>query len=196
MALVNAIVEGFVDEAVSVRLISETGHILGAIYGKRGSGYIHRKLSAFNQSAQGLQYLALVDLMDTGIDCAPIVVQAWLPHPNAGMIFRVAVREIESWLLADREGIAEFLAIRTSRIPHFPEREDDPKRTLVNLARRSRRRSIREALVPKAGSSAATGRLYVSEMCRFIEAQWDVTRARMNSPSLDGSLHRLAALAN
>lgn len=194
MAFVHAIVEGIVDEAVSVRLISETGHTPGTVYGKRGSGYVRNKLSAFNQSAHGLQYLALVDLMDTRLDCAPLVTNSWLPHPNVGMIFRVVVREIESWLMADRDGIAEYLAIRTNRIPLLPELEVDPKRTLVNLARRSRRKSVKDALVPREGSSAATGRLYVSEMSRFIQTRWDVTRARANSPSLDRCIHKLAAL--
>jgi hypothetical protein len=32
----------------------------------------------------------------------------WLPQPAQLMCFRVAVRELESWLLADAEALAAF----------------------------------------------------------------------------------------
>lgn len=194
MAYVHSIVEGTIDEAVSIRLISETGHIPGTVYGKHGSGYIRKKIAAFNQSAHGINYLALVDLMDTGMDCAPLAVNNWLPHPNAGMTFRIVVREIESWLMADRDGIAELLAIKTNKVPQLPEMEPDPKLTLVNLARRSRLKSVKNAFVPQINSSAETGRLYVSEMSKFAQTKWNIARARANSPSLDRCIHKLASL--
>jgi hypothetical protein len=48
---------------------------------------------------------------------------------------RFAVNELESWLLADREGLANFLGIAVSRMPICPEREEFPKKTLVNISR-------------------------------------------------------------
>ncbi len=63
-----------------------------------------------------------------------------MPDPAPYMCFRVAVREVEAWLLADREQIARFLSIARSRVPQSPETLDNPKQRLVELARHSRRR--------------------------------------------------------
>lgn len=193
MAIINAIVEGQLDEVVAIRLISESGHTPGATYGKRGSGYIRNKISGFNRSAIGIAYLALTDLMDTGLGCSPLVVQTWVPHRNHGMLFRVIVQELESWLLADSEGIADYLGIRRNRIPTHPELIPNPKLALINLARLSRRKTIRNALIPQPGSTAQTGKLYLSEMSAFAQNKWSIANARVNSSSLDRCLQRLFA---
>lgn len=193
MPTINAIVEGDLDEAVAVRLIAEAGHEPGLVYGRRGIGYVREKISAFNRSARQIAYLTLVDLMDTRIACAPEVRRQWVPHPNVGMLFRVAVREIESWLLADRQGIAQYLSVPITRIPANPEALPDPKQSLVNIARRSRSRRLRQSVVPAAGSSAQTGRLYVAELKQFVQDAWSVPNAATNSPSLARCFHRLQA---
>jgi hypothetical protein len=195
MSAVNAIVEGDLDEAVALRLIVDTGHDPGVIYGRRGIGYIREKVSAFNRSANQIAYLTMIDLMDTRLPCAPEVVRQWLPHPNRGMLLRIVVREIESWLLADREGIAAFLAVPLTRVPINPEQLPDPKQALVNVARKSRRRRLRQSLVPAQGSVAQTGRLYVTELRAFVQNHWDVTNAAMHSVSLAKCLGRLRAFA-
>ena len=195
MPTINAIVEGDLDEAVAVRLIAEAGHDPGLVYGRRGIGYVREKIAAFNRSARHIAYLTLVDFMDTRIACAPDVQRQWVPHPNAGMLFRVAVREIESWLLADRQGIAQFLSVPVNRIPSNPEALPDPKQSLVNIARRSRSRQLRQSLVPAVGSTAHTGRLYVAELKQFVQNTWSVPSAALNSPSLAKCFQRLRAFS-
>lgn len=91
---------------------------------------------------------------------------------------------MESWLLADRDSVAAFLGVRIAAIPREPDRETHPKQTLVNLARTSRKRSIRQALVPD-GSGALVGPEYTPVIGGFIDDRWDASRARANSPSLD-----------
>jgi hypothetical protein len=194
MPVISALVEGDVDAAVAVRIIEETGHEPGLVYGRRGFGYIRDKIGAYNRSARQIAYLALVDLMDTRLACAPAVRAQWLPHANPGMIFRIVVREIESWLLADREGIASFLSVPLARVPLHPETLPDPKQAMVNTARRSRRPAIRRSMVPEDGSRAQTGRLYANELCAFAQGNWNVTRAAANASSLARCLGRLRAL--
>ena len=160
MAVINPLVEGDLDEAVAIRLIEHTGHNVGITYGRHGIGYIQQKLAGFNRSARGIRYLTLVDLMDTGIGCAPDVVRNWLPHPQQGMQLRVVVREIESWLLADTIGLAGFLSVRPALISSTPETVPDPKQNLVNIARRSRKRATKTALVPVPNSTAQVGPRY------------------------------------
>jgi hypothetical protein len=74
------------------------------------------------------------------------------------------------------------------------EQLEDPKQELINIARHSRRKQIRSAVVPEAGSTAQVGKLYVSEMMRFIETRWDIQIARTNAPSLNQCLLALEAL--
>jgi len=191
MAVINLLVEGEIDEIVAHKIVLGVGHQVGATYGKKGSGYIKNKIQDFNKSAQNICYLSLVDFMDTKCKCPSEVISNWLPHKNTLMIFRVVVREIESWLLADRKNIAKFLNVSLEKIPRHPEAEDDPKQKLVNIARYSRSSKIRSSLVPEQNSTAQVGKLYTTEMKRFVHEFWDINSARKNSPSLDKCFKRI-----
>ena len=85
------------------------------------------------------------------------------------MCFRVAVRAIESWLLADREGLAHYLRIGRSIVPADPDNLLDPKGTVIELARRSRKRDIREDMSPRPGSGRRVGPAYTSRLIEFVE---------------------------
>ena len=195
--VVNILVEGHVDEAVAWRLVDACGHQRGMTFGKRGWTYIQQKAQSFDRSCATTGLLAMVDFMDTKKPCAPAIVQDWLAHRHRLHVFRVVVREIESWVMADREAVARFLAVPVSKIPRFPELLDDPKRSLINLARHSRRKVIRQALVPAggmAGHAASEGPLYSSELAGFVTNCWQPQRARECAPSLDTCLQRLSDL--
>jgi hypothetical protein len=184
------------DEAAANCLIKTAGHTPGACYGKKGYTKIQSKVQGFNKTSIGAIHLVLVDFMDTGLDCPAEVVSQWVPYRQPTLLFRIVVRELESWLLADKENLADFLNISAAKIPTNPERLKDPKLTLVNLARSSRSKSIREALVPDPGSATAKeGRLYTSEMVRFIQERWDIANARGNSESLNKCCIRLEEMA-
>jgi len=191
---IYALVEGSTDEAMAYRLAEATGHEIAECYGKRGMGYIQKRIDGFNGLAKSMPVLTLVDFMDTRMACPPDMVHAWLPHREQRMLLRAVVRELESWLLADRNGIAEYLKIPIVRIPENPESLNDPKAMLIHLARGSRSSSIREGIVPAQGSSATVGREYVSKIIHFIQSSWDINRARMNAPSLDHCIRRLECL--
>jgi hypothetical protein len=194
MSIINTLVEGDLDEAAAVKLVRDTHHVPGVCYGKRGWGYIRNKIQGFNQAARALHCLTLVNFMDTGLPCPAEVVEQWLPHRQPRMLFRVVVQELESWLIADRGNLADFLSVDVAFVPMGPEQLEDPKQELINIARHSRRKQIRSAVVPEAGSTAQVGKLYVSEMMRFIETRWDIQIARTNAPSLNQCLLALEAL--
>jgi hypothetical protein len=196
MAIINTLVEGLMDEAAANSIIKMAGHTPGTCFGKKGYTKIQAKVRGFNQTSVGAIYLVLIDFMDTGLDCPAEVVSQWVPYRQPNLLFRIVVRELESWLLADKENLADFLNVGVTKIPTDPERLKDPKLTLVNLARSSRSRSIREALVPDPGSATAKeGRLYTSEMIRFIQERWDIANARGNSESLNKCCIRLEEMA-
>ena len=170
-AVVSAAVEGIVDEAVARRLIAHGGGTPGTVYGKQGKTMLRQRMPGYNNAAQRVPWVVLVDL-DRDADCAPPLRAAWLPQPARHLCFRVVVREVEAWLLADAEGIAGFLGIARGKIPAQPERLNDPKQALVNLARGSRRRDIREDLVPRPESGRQLGPAYSSRLIEFASGNW------------------------
>lgn len=193
--IVDALVEGQLDEAVAARLIRHTRHEFGVAYGKRGWQYLRHKAFGFNVRARyGNPILMLVDFMDTGLSCPPEVPAIWLPDRCNKMLLRTAVREIESWLLADGDGMARFLGIPAIRIPQHPEDLDDPKQTLVNLARRSRKRALREAIVPPPSVSSAVGPGYTAALEEFVARHWDIEAALPRALSLRRCAIRLGEL--
>ena len=184
MKFISLLVEGALDEAVGQRVVEYAGGKIADIYGKKGAGYIKNNISGFNQAAQGLPILVLADLMDTGFMCPVDVLEDWLPYPHENMIFRLVVKEIESWVMADRKRISRFLGVRKHRIPLNPEEIDDPKQCLINLARQSRFSRIQRLLVPAPYSTATEGPAYTSEMQKFVRERWSIEDAIRTSSSL------------
>lgn len=178
--------EGLIDEAVLLRLVKLIGAIPGPVYGRNGKQSLRQRLNGYNQAANHRPWAVLVDL-DLDADCAPPFRTSWLPAPSRYMCFRVAVREVESWLIADQQHIARFLGVAVSRIPVMPETLDHPKETMVDLARQSRKREIREDMVPRPGSGRAVGPAYTSRLIEFASDQvngWRPDIAASNSESL------------
>lgn len=187
-------VEGLVDEAVLRRLVGFVGARLGAAHVKNGKPNLLKNLKGYNRAAIHVPWVVLIDL-DQDASCAASAVLDWLREPAPFMCFRVAVRSVEAWLLADQERIASFLGIHQARIPRDPDAEDNPKRLLVDIASHSRHRRIREGMVPRPASGRMVGPLYVSLMIEFINEHWSPEDAVNYSDSLKRCCVRLNALA-
>lgn len=107
------------------------------------------------------------------------------------------MRQIEAWLFADRERLARFLSVASSRIPQDPESLDNPKQTMVNLARQSRRRQIIEDMVPRPNSGRNVGPAYTSRLIEFVQDAtngWNPGVASRLSDSLNRCLRCLHQL--
>lgn len=190
---ISAAVEGIVDEAVVKKLIAFVHARIGDVFGKTGKSSLRKKIAGYNNAAQHMPWIILVDL-DHDFDCAPWLRHAWLTQPAPHLCFRVAVREIEAWLLADREKIAQFLGVALSRVPLQPEDLDNPKTTIVNLARRSRKRGIRQDMVPRPGSGRQVGPAYSSRLIEFVANDWRPDIASEQADSLKRTIRCLRAL--
>jgi hypothetical protein len=198
MALyIQGAVEGPTDRALLVRLLKHVGHEPGAIYIANGKAPLVEKLRGYNAAARYGPWAVLVDL-DRDHDCAPAARRNWLPVVAANMSLRIPVRAAEAWLLADRARAAVLLGVPTSRIPADPDGLDDPKQTLVDLARTSRRRVIRDDLVPTPGSGRRVGAGYVSRIVEFVidEECWRPEVAAGQSDSLRRALEALRVLGS
>lgn len=149
------------------------------------------KAASYNQAGMRMPVLGLVDLERE--TCAPALLAKQLPNKAQGFYLRVAVRMLESWLLADRRAIADFLGVSLAAIPKDPDDELHPKRKLIELVKRSSSKTIREAMLP-GDSGALVGPEYVTTMCQFITDHWQSERARKLSSSLDRACARWTAI--
>lgn len=190
---VSIAVEGDVDAAVVRRVLLLAGLSPGEIYVARGKVNLLKKLGGYNAAARFSDWAVVIDL-DHDAECAPAARVAWLPQSAPRLCFRIAVRSIEAWLLADRKALAGFLAVRAALIPLEPEGEPDAKRRLIAVAQSSRRTDIRDDIVPRSGSGRSVGPAYTSRLIEFADRYWDPAAARLLSPSLDGLLRCLESL--
>lgn len=180
---VTGAVEGHIDEVVLRRLLREHSLQCTAVYGKHGKADLIQKLAGYNHAAQHNRWCVLIDL-DHDAECAPELVGRLLPSPAEGMLLRVAVHEVESWLLADRRRIAQFLGVPLAQVPMRPDHIDAPKQLMVGLARGSRLRAIREDLVPRPESGRKEGPAYTSQVTGFVLERWQPADAARYSDSL------------
>ena len=184
---IHCIVEGWVDEAAVRKLFSDLSLTAGAFYHTSIPAFEIR-LRRFNEAARHAPWFALCDLDRE--ECAPVRIRRYLPEPARGMCFRIAVRTVEAWFLADGQGIAHFLRVAKDSVPYAPEDEPDPKSSLVALARRSRSRAVREGLAPAAGDRRSVGAEYALMMSEFARDHWSPRTAAARAPSLRRTMER------
>lgn len=194
---INLVYEDDLSREVLLRLIdspavrsSDRCFSVGTKRPGRGYGFLKKNIIGFNQASKGMPYLILTDLDDR--ECAPLLINEWLPQTrNPNLIFRIAVREVESWLLADDAGFARFLGIAKHKLPRNPDDLRDPKATLINLARTSRKRDIKADIVPRPGITAKQGPAYNDCLISFVKDTWNPEKARRHSQSLEKALRAL-----
>ncbi len=189
---VRAAVEGNLDEVVFRCVVEFCGGQPGKVLGFKGRGYLLKNISGYNAGARHGPWFVLVDL-DQDPECAPTLVVDSLPEPAAGMCFRVAVHEVEAWLLGDSAGFAKWSGVRKSLIPSDVETVAHPKEKLVEIVRQSRRSNIREAIVPRQGSGRTEGPAYSSTLSEFVAERWDIEAAAQAAPSLERAIRCLKA---
>jgi hypothetical protein len=191
MIPITGAVEGLLDDAVVRRLIEATGGSVVAVHGRSGRPFLEKNVRGYASAARFSPWFVLADL-DTD-SCAPDLVQAWMGDVAVPsfMCMRIAVREVESWLLADRVRIAKFLGVREIDIPIDPDDLHDPKATVVSIARGSTRVDIRRELLPEVGSGRQIGPAYTTRMAEFARDRWRPEVAVSESPSLKSAIRCL-----
>ena len=187
-------------ETVSRRLIAEYAPDveISETLGLRGSRSLRQNLRRLNEIATHLHPALVFTDLDRPQSCPPALLREWTQGltMSSRLMIRVAVLEIEAWLLADRAGLAQWLSIAVNRVPPNPEHVPDPKRALVELAGRSRNHELREAIVPRHGTGThRTGPGYNRSVGEFVAQYWNPEIARLNAPSLDRSIARINELA-
>ena len=161
----------------------------------RGSGAIKNNCEAFLKMAKGGIYSFILTDLDTA-ECACSLIRNWFSIPENNKlslppqcIFRVAVREIESWIIADHKVWSDFIGIPAGNFSSKPDELDDPKKHLLNVIRKKGKKKIHREMLPSG--TAQIGPRYNEIMCDFIENTWEPERAAKNSPSLDRAIKAL-----
>ena len=184
-------IEDELSEAISTKILKNFGIEIITVLSEGGNAYLRQKAPELNRSAKGIDIFLLTDL-NSSKHCPLELINSWIKGPlNPRFLLRVAIMEVESWLMADREGLAHFLAIPVNRIPTNTDDIPDPKEFLVSLARKSKKRKLRDELVPKQGARISIGYGYNTRLSEFVREHWNLERAATVSPSLKRTLNRL-----
>jgi len=189
---INLAVEDPLSEAVLRAILRQSNRPYepGTCYCQGGYGYLKKTIKGFNNAAKGTPFLVLTDLDKA--DCPPGLIQAWLPYPkHPNLLFRIAVREVEAWILAHREAFAKFAGVQQELIPQDVDALEDPKRSLLQIVSRSKNRQLREAIVPRPNSTAKIGPDYNGQLITFVENDWQAEVAMCNSDSLQRTVNAI-----
>jgi hypothetical protein len=128
------------------------------------------------------------------------LIQKWTkgaPLPRK-LFFRVAVREVESWLLADHEAMKILLENKgklKGTLPLQPDTLKDPKAELLTLLKKVRK-YVRDEVVRLGSGGFSQGVAYNATLVKWIGEHWLPDRAAARSGSLNRLLVRLSSFNN
>jgi hypothetical protein len=189
--LIPALVEGHLEERVLAVLWRQLGKADKPIVIRNARGspfWSHAR--RYNEAGRHQVLVGLGDLEQ--IACATAAFEQLGRPLSQGFKLRLAQRMIESWLMADRHEFADHLGVRVAEVPEHPDLVAHPKRAVVELARCSRKRRVRDAVLPSG--AGFVGAEYLPFMSSFVSDRWSVNRASANSPSLERACLRWSTL--
>lgn len=196
MIPISLAIEDDLSEAVLRKILNEREIVyhVGLVFKKNGFGYLKKSCSAFNNMAKASPVLLLTDLDQN--PCPPALIDDWLSQPrHPRFLFRIAIHEVEAWLLAHDKALQKFLGLR--RNLHYPTPEIllDPKAELLKIAVLSPRREIREDLTRRDyGGNLKQGPAYNSTLTAFVNSLSSFAAVADKCSSLCRLLKSLQAL--
>ena len=178
--------EDALSEAVGLRLLREHDILVRTpptLVRKNGAGYLRARMDRWKQIAARQIVLLITDLDD--VPC-PLQLRAdWLGTNRpclANLLFRIAEREVEAWLLADHQAMTQLMGKKV-KLPDAPDALPDPKQFLLKQAKNAPR-AVREDLLAAQGAIARQGLGYNTRLTAWVEKEWSPQRAAERSPSL------------
>lgn len=178
--------EDELSEAVGIKLLAEHPVLAGIpprLLRKNGFGYLRSKIDSWRKMSSQHIVIVLTDLDKK--ECPLVLLKDWL---GAGMncppnlLLRIAVREIESWLLADHQALIKLIGNR-GQLPTDPDMLPNPKQYLLKLVRNAPR-AVREDLIRQKVAISSQGIGYNRRLVEFVKSEWIPERAATRSPSL------------
>ena len=162
---------------------------------KGGRGNVQRELRAYASLAQVMPVLIGVDL--DADECASKLIAGWKSRygTHQSLIIRVAVREIESWVIADRKRIAKLINANSDTIIFSPDDLGDPKNYFLEAVQKTASIDLRNDLIPRNYNKyPRIGPAYNLQMCKFVELRWRPHVAMRRSDSLARAVRAIQSL--
>ena len=188
----QVIVEGPTDEPVVTALMRAAGWADSefSVMSANGKGVIDRDIKKYWEAARVLPYVIFRDLDQDGEGC-PVTLRAELvehtPGESPDLLIRIVDQCIESWILADRQGVAEFCE---RPIASVRPRDSRPKDHLLRLFQKAQ---FKDAVL-REGGKLAFGSAYETHLHYLMTNHWSIERAAVESDSLRRALERLTEL--
>jgi hypothetical protein len=187
----NVVVEGESDRETAKAIVRSAGRTVAKVVVAGGKSRLDPRIPKYNQAARRSPWVVFRDSDGT----CPARLRAELASAIAvwspNFALRIAHSMTEAWLLADRDGFADFFHVRVGRVPRDPETLPHAKREVLRLCADSTARSVRQDMVRSSGE---TGPLYVSRINEFASTRWDVAAAAANSDSLSRAIRSIGGL--
>lgn len=188
----QVIVEGPTDIPVVTALMCAAGWANSefSVTSANGKGVIDRDLKNYWEAARVLPYVVFRDLDRDGGGC-PVTLRAQLvehtPGESPDLLIRIVDQCIESWILVDRQGVAEFcdrsmVSVKPPASHHKPY--------LLSLMKEAK---LKDA-VEQQGHLLDFGPAYALHLQRLMTHHWSIERAAAESDSLRRALKRLTDL--
>ena len=186
-------VEDKLSEAVATKILNKLGFEIVKTIGNKGNGYLKQKAKGLNRNARKPYNIFMLTDLDSPQKCPPELIQSWVGGSlNFGFFLRVAVMEVESWVMADQRAFANFLKVPIQEVPARTDEIPDPKASLLSLAEKSKSAELRKELLPKnKNKTSKIGHGYNNRLRGFVRDYWDMNRAVSVSPSLKRTVDRL-----
>lgn len=187
--------EDELSEAVGLRLLREVHWPTNSLQLLRrgGNGYLRSKMSNWCQLSTLYPVVVITDLDNSA--CPGALLDHWYgaqTRPD-NLLLRVAVRQIEAWLLADHKAMRGLLG-KNQKLPPKPDVLPNAKQYLLQVAQ-SAKREVRMELVAAQGAGASQGIGYNAVLSHMVANDWSPIEAANRSESLMRALHRLKELA-
>jgi hypothetical protein len=188
--------EDALSEALGLRLLDELAPRLQTplLLRKGGFGYLRSGMAKWRQLSQRQAVVILTDLDKAS--CPGVLRTDWLgdsPCPE-NLLLRVAVREAESWLLADHEAMRQLMGPK-GMLPRNPDELPDPRQFVLQLAEKAPR-DVRLDMVRAPGAMSVQGIGYNARLTALVSNAWSPARAAERSPSLGRARIRLRQMVD
>jgi hypothetical protein len=194
--VVKLAAEGLIDIAILQRLMTEYGLVPGEAYGLQGKAHLDARTASYSKASQHEPWMILRDL-DHDAECPSELRAIKVSNPGQWLQYRIAVREAEVWLMADRETFCKTYHIPVRSIPANLEKLSSPKTAMLEILAKSKSRDVREAMVRvRPGQPIRIGAEYNTLLSDYALRQWTPSDGAVNSRSLYRALARLKVYSN
>lgn len=188
----QVIVEGPTDIPVVTALMCAAGWDDSefSVTSANGKGVIDRDIKRYWEAARSIPYVIFRDL-DRDEGGCPVAVRSMLSSKTQGespdLLIRIVDQCIESWILADRQGVAEFCD-RSMASVKPPASHHKPY--LLSIMKEAK---LKDAVDGK-GHELDFGPAYETHLHHLMTHHWSIERAAAESDSLRRALERLTDL--